>query len=181
MTKACIYCGQALDERMAFCTNCGKSQPMIYQAGHRKPVITAALLLVGLVIGFSLGASIPQGRNTAIIQTLIQTSQTTTTETQQSLITITDRSVSPATISLTTTVTAFRTSSLTVVSYQFTTITRAGATTQRGNCDPSYPTVCIPPPPPDLDCKDIPYRNFIVLPPDPHHFDGDGDGIGCET
>jgi len=50
-----------------------------------------------------------------------------------------------------------------------------------GNCDPSYPDVCIPPPPPDLDCADIPYRNFQVLPPDPHHFDGDGDGIGCET
>lgn len=48
------------------------------------------------------------------------------------------------------------------------------------NCDPAYPTVCIPPPPPDLDCKDIPYRRFKVLPPDPHHFDGDGDGIGCE-
>ena len=38
-----------------------------------------------------------------------------------------------------------------------------------------------PPPPPDLDCKDIPYRNFRVLPPDPHHFDGDGNGIGCEA
>ena len=49
-----------------------------------------------------------------------------------------------------------------------------------GRCDPSYPTVCIPPPPPDLDCGDIPYRNFTVLPPDPHRFDGDGDGIGCE-
>ena len=49
-----------------------------------------------------------------------------------------------------------------------------------GNCDPAYPDVCIPPPPPDLDCADIPYRNFRVLPPDPHHFDGDGDGIGCE-
>ncbi len=36
-------------------------------------------------------------------------------------------------------------------------------------------------PPPDLDCGDIPYRNFVVLPPDPHHFDGDGDGIGCES
>jgi Protein of unknown function (DUF1524) len=48
-------------------------------------------------------------------------------------------------------------------------------------CDPAYPTVCIPPPPPDLDCGDIPYRNFKVLPPDPHRFDGDGDGIGCET
>ncbi len=52
---------------------------------------------------------------------------------------------------------------------------------QEENCDPSYPDVCIPPPPPDLDCADIPYRNFRVLPPDPHRFDGDGDGIGCET
>jgi len=29
-------------------------------------------------------------------------------------------------------------------------------------CHPSYPDFCIPPPPPDLDCKDIPYRNFRV-------------------
>lgn len=51
-----------------------------------------------------------------------------------------------------------------------------------GNCDPSYPTVCIPPSPPDLDCGDIPYRRFTVLPPDPHRFDGsDDDGIGCES
>ncbi len=47
-------------------------------------------------------------------------------------------------------------------------------------CDPSYPDVCIPPPPPDLDCSEIPYRRFRVLPPDPHRFDGDHDGIGCE-
>ena len=25
----------------------------------------------------------------------------------------------------------------------------------RKGCDPAYPTVCIPPPPPDLDCGDI--------------------------
>jgi len=48
-------------------------------------------------------------------------------------------------------------------------------------CDPSYPTVCIPPPPPDLDCGDIPHRNFTVVGSDPHGFDGDGDGIGCES
>lgn len=48
------------------------------------------------------------------------------------------------------------------------------------NCDPSYPDVCIPSPPPDLDCKDIPYRHFRVLPPDPHRFDGNHDGEGCE-
>lgn len=56
-----------------------------------------------------------------------------------------------------------------------------GATGAGGRCDPAYPTVCIPPPPPDLDCGDIPFRNFKVLPPDPHRFDGDHDGIGCET
>lgn len=47
-------------------------------------------------------------------------------------------------------------------------------------CDPAYPDVCIPPPPPDLECADIPYRRFRVLPPDPHNFDGDGNGFGCE-
>lgn len=50
----------------------------------------------------------------------------------------------------------------------------------KSNCDPSYPGVCIPPAPPDLDCKDIPFRRFEVRPPDPHWFDGDGDGVGCE-
>ena len=49
------------------------------------------------------------------------------------------------------------------------------------NCDPAYPDVCIPPPPPDLDCGDIPFKRFKVLRPDPHRFDGDWDGIGCES
>jgi hypothetical protein len=47
-------------------------------------------------------------------------------------------------------------------------------------CAAEYPTVCIPPPPPDLDCPDIPYRNFVALPPDRHNFDTDNDQIGCE-
>lgn len=50
-----------------------------------------------------------------------------------------------------------------------------------GNCHPSYPTVCIPPPPPDLDCKDIPHKRFQVIGDDPHGFDRDHDGIGCES
>lgn len=68
-----------------------------------------------------------------------------------------------------------------------TTTTTASANTTvpkltgGGNCDPSYPTVCIPPYPPDLDCGDIPHRRFKVLPPDPHGFDRDNDGIGCES
>jgi len=47
-------------------------------------------------------------------------------------------------------------------------------------CDPSYPDVCIPPPPPDLDCSDVVVRFFVVRPPDPHGFDGNHDGVGCE-
>jgi hypothetical protein len=54
-----------------------------------------------------------------------------------------------------------------------------------GKCAASYPTVCIPPPPPDLDCADVPYRNFRVrwdvANADPHHFDGNHNGVGCET
>jgi len=59
--------------------------------------------------------------------------------------------------------------------------TTAPQPTEQANCDPSYPTICVPPPPPDLDCGSISYRHFTVLPPDPHRFDGDGDGIGCES
>lgn len=49
-------------------------------------------------------------------------------------------------------------------------------------CDPSYPDFCIPPSPPDLNCADIlPQFSIHVLPPDPHGFDADHDGIGCES
>ena len=52
----------------------------------------------------------------------------------------------------------------------------------RTPCDPSYPSVCIPPPSAvgDLDCGDIPFRDFEVVGRDPHGLDTDGDGIGCE-
>ena len=51
---------------------------------------------------------------------------------------------------------------------------------EQSNCSPAYPNVCIPNPEPDLDCGKISYKRFKVLPPDPHMFDSDGDGIGCE-
>jgi uncharacterized repeat protein (TIGR01451 family) len=63
-----------------------------------------------------------------------------------------------------------------------TSVTTGGAESKLG-CDPSYPTVCIPPPPPDLNCADIPFRNFRVLRDipnaDPHDLDGTHDGVGC--
>jgi micrococcal nuclease len=61
--------------------------------------------------------------------------------------------------------------------------TTQGTTTRSSQvqqCDPSYPDFCIPPNSPDLDCRDISYRRFRVNQPDPHGFDRDRDGIGCE-
>jgi polyhydroxyalkanoate synthesis regulator phasin len=47
-------------------------------------------------------------------------------------------------------------------------------------CDSSYPEICITTYSAKLICADIPFRNFTVLLPDPHGFDTDGDGLGCE-
>jgi micrococcal nuclease len=54
------------------------------------------------------------------------------------------------------------------------------APVQGGDCDPSYPDNCIPPYPPDLDCGDVGIKNIRVVGSDPHRFDGDNDGVGCE-
>jgi micrococcal nuclease len=59
-------------------------------------------------------------------------------------------------------------------------VDEGGGGTAGGNCDPSYPGVCISPYPPDLDCGDVADTNFQVTGSDPHGFDGDNDGIGCE-
>jgi phosphotransferase system IIA component len=48
------------------------------------------------------------------------------------------------------------------------------------SCHPSYPDECIPPPPPNLNCDDVDATNFQVVGSDPHGFDGDNNGIGCE-
>lgn len=52
---------------------------------------------------------------------------------------------------------------------------------QTGNCDSAYPDFCIASPPPDLNCPNLPDSDFTVFPPDPHGFDRDADGIGCES
>lgn len=61
------------------------------------------------------------------------------------------------------------------------TTTTAASGSDRAGCHPSYPGVCMPPLPPDLDCGDISHRGFAVVGDDPHGFDGDGDGLGCES
>lgn len=53
---------------------------------------------------------------------------------------------------------------------------------QQAPCDRSYtPFLCIPSPPPQLTCNDVGYDNFFVRQPDPHVFDGNNNGFGCET
>ena len=49
-----------------------------------------------------------------------------------------------------------------------------------GSCDPNYAGYCVPIVPYDLDCGDIRHR-VIVIGVDIHRFDGDHDGIGCES
>ena len=52
-----------------------------------------------------------------------------------------------------------------------------------GKCDPNYSGSCVPPYPPDLDCADLRAQGLAPvrsIGSDPHGFDGDGDGIGCE-
>ena len=58
---------------------------------------------------------------------------------------------------------------------------RSATIPDAAHCDPSYPGVCIPPPPPDLDCVDLSLRRFRVIGADSHRFDVDGDGLGCES
>lgn len=53
-----------------------------------------------------------------------------------------------------------------------------------GDCLTSYPDLCVPPTPPDLDCAwvyDQGMSHITVLAPDPHRFDGNHDGVGCES
>ncbi|MDP9441338.1 MAG: thermonuclease family protein [Actinomycetota bacterium] len=65
--------------------------------------------------------------------------------------------------------------------------TTAPTTTERmatagSDCHPGYPDDCIPPPPPDLDCPDIARRVRVDHRfGDPHGFDRDEDGWGCES
>ena len=54
----------------------------------------------------------------------------------------------------------------------------------RSGCEPAYPDDCIPPAPPDLDCGSATVRRRIRVDHthgDPHRFDANKDGWGCES
>ena len=66
------------------------------------------------------------------------------------------------------------------------TSTTSSAEGEAVDCDPSYPDICLPPPPPDLNCDDIGEPINVLYDPsqgitDPHNLDPDGDGVGCRS
>ena len=82
---------------------------------------------------------------------------------------------------------AAREAGLGIWSLPVATPTRAGIVPliPQANCEPSYPDFCLAIGTSDLDCGDVKWRRFTVLwnvaNPDPHRFDGDADGLGCES
>lgn len=188
----CGWCGTPITSGIPFCTNCGRSirqdelkpqTPTVPQSPRRViPVRSILVIVVVLMAGVAAGSfMVRPNAPSAVAQNQILT--------QNNIVSVSSPTFTVVTSS------AIIYSSATTYAPPVTTLTPASSTssaiiyssatyapsTSRSGCDPSYPTVCIPPPPPDLDCKDITYRNFVVLPPDPHHFDGDHDGYGCET
>jgi hypothetical protein len=108
---------------------------------------------------------------TSIVTSIVPASTTTTTEPP------TTTEPEPTTTVRVTTTTRRPRPATTTTRRRVTTTTRAPTR----NCDPSYPDFCIPPPPPDLDCPEIGETDFTVQGSDPHGFDGDNDGVGCES
>jgi cytoskeletal protein RodZ len=116
---------------------------------------------------------------TTIAPTTTTTVPTTTTAPTTTTTAPTTTTAAPTTTTAATTTTT--TAPTTTTTAPTTTTAAPTTTTVAKNCHSSYPDFCIPPPPPDLNCGDISQKRFTVLPPDPHRFDGDKDGVGCES
>jgi micrococcal nuclease len=50
-----------------------------------------------------------------------------------------------------------------------------------GDCDPNYAGACVPVSASDLDCADVGAKNFQVIGTDRHRFDGNHDGVACQS
>lgn len=153
---------------------------------------SVGILLVLLLIGAQFVSSVSAATSSFIasMPTATAASTNTSAPTSTPIPTLTNTPTATTIPSQTSTLTLTSTALATVTPQPTFTplvILRPSDTPQipvsggSSNCDPAYPTVCIPPPPPDLDCGDLSYRNFQVLAPDPHNFDREGDGLGCES
>lgn len=161
--------------------------------------IAAALLTIGVVNGAGSApeqAAITTTSETTLIEDILPRA-TTTTEKQAT--TTTEKQATTTTAAPTTTTTAAPPPPTTAAPQESAapastarpapaakpapaTTAKPAPAARSGNCHAAYPDVCIPPAPPDLDCKDVPHRRFrVVQHPDPHGFDADNDGIGCES
>jgi hypothetical protein len=85
-------------------------------------------------------------------------------------------SITPPTLAVTN-----ATAATTMVSSSSPPPSSSSSSPSGSECDPSYPQLCIPPPPPVVTCNDLNATKFRVVPPDPHNLDGDANGIGCEA
>jgi hypothetical protein len=154
------------------------TEPEVTRPFWRRPVffIPAGLLVLLWLGSLASGGETDLTTTTALTSTTEATAPTsTTTTTTQPTTTTSSATTTSQPATTTTTKATTTTTKATTTSKPTTTVTTAE------NCDPYYPDFCIPPPPPDLDCGDIPQKNFTVLQPDPHGFDGNKDGIGCES
>lgn len=63
--------------------------------------------------------------------------------------------------------------------HALTAVAAPAAPAASAECDPNYTGTCVPVVSYDLNCDDI-AGSVTVVGSDPHGFDGDGDGSGCE-
>ena len=153
-------------------------RPIFYIPAGLLGVFVLAAIFGGDAFGVADTTSTTAVATTTSSSSTTTTAKPTTTSSSTSLATTTTSPTTTTTTKPSTTTTAKPT---TTTSKPTTTTTKPTTTTSAQNCHSSYPDFCIPPPPPDLNCPDISQKNFTVLPPDPHGFDRDKDGVGCES
>ncbi len=133
-------------------------------------ILTATLVIIGLIAGIrgvsSTTADTPEGRTYR---------STYAVQIARDDIPATETPVATATSTASLTATATPSPSPAAAP------TSTPVPNHRDKCNPSYPDICVDKYATDLDCNDISARNFKVEHPDVNRFDGDGDGIGCET
>jgi hypothetical protein len=154
----------------------------------QKIAIAGAGGVLGIAIVGGIVSDSTAGETAAAPSTTLATTSTVAptttlppTTTVAPTTTITTTTTVPPTTTIATTTTVAPTTTLAPTTTATTTTTVAPTTTAAANCDSSYPDFCIPPKPPHLNCPDIGSKNFTVLQPDPHGFDRDKDGVGCES